>query len=302
LLIEWFERIAYSASYSGRLTMAGDTQSTAIAQDWQSLAEYGVLIAQHCPEAMAITDDVGEIKFINPAAEQLFGKSSDEMIGQLIEYPLNLGDSQEVRVVRPNQDKRVVDMHVTRAEIHGQSHCLITFRDVTDRVRHFEELRLLSLTDELTGLCNRRGFFTLAEQQLKIARRTKKEMMLLLADMDKLKVINDNFGHPEGDKAISAVARVLKETFRESDILARIGGDEFAVLAVESSGAVASAVDKRLKEKLAELNDKSDKQYEVSISRAIAPFNPWKPSTLEELVDWADVLLMEQKKRKKVKR
>jgi PAS domain-containing protein len=198
--------------------MTGEIYSSTAPTDGQLLAQYGVLIAQHCPDAMAITDDVGEIKYINPAAEHLFGKSCDQMVGQLIEYPLNLGIAQEIKVVRPNQDKRVVEMQVARADMNGQSHCLLTFRDVTDRVRHFEELRLLSLTDELTGLCNRRGFFTLAEQQLKIARRTKKEMMLLLGDMDKLKTINDTFGHPEGDKAIVEIAGVLKETFRESDI------------------------------------------------------------------------------------
>jgi hypothetical protein len=71
---------------------------------------------------------------------------------------------------------------------------------------------------------------------------------------------------------------------------------------VESSAAVAKAIDMRLKEKLADINDKPGRGYELAISRAIAPFNPWKPSSLEELVDWADVLLMEQKKRKNVKR
>lgn len=282
--------------------MRGENYSATTAPGEQLTARYGVFIAQHCPDAMAITDDVGEIKYINPAAEQLFGKSCDQMVGQLVEFPLNLGATQEVKVVRPNQDKRVVEMQVARADVDGRSHCLLTFRDVTDKLRDFEELRLLSLTDALTGLCNRRGFFTLAEQQIKIARRTKKEMMLLLADMDELKVINDTFGHPEGDKAIVDVAQVLKGTFRDSDILARIGGDEFAVLAVESSAAVASAIDKRIKEKLAEINKRPGRTYELAISRAIAPFNPWKPSTLGELVDWADVLLMEQKKRKKVKR
>ena len=282
--------------------MAGEPPTTSTLPEEQLLTQYGVFIAQHCPDAMVITDDVGEIKYINPVAEQLFGKSCDQMVGQLVEYPLNLGATQEVKVVRPNQDKRVVEMQVARADVDGRSHCLLTFRDVTDKLRDFEELRLLSLTDALTGLCNRRGFFTLAEQQIKIARRTKKEMMLLLADMDELKVINDTFGHPEGDKAIVDVAQVLKGTFRDSDILARIGGDEFAVLAVESSAAVASAVDKRIKEKLAEINKRPGRTYELAISRAIAPFNPWKPSTLGELVDWADVLLMEQKKRKKVKR
>ncbi len=92
----------------------------------------------------------------------------------------------------------------------------------------------LSITDELTSLLNRRGFFTLAEQQIKIARRTGREMVLLFADLDKLKWINDTWGHAEGDRALCEVGKILKNTFRESDIIARIGGDEFVMLAVET--------------------------------------------------------------------
>ncbi len=103
-----------------------------------------------------------------------------------------------------------------------------------ERHRMAEELRNLSLTDELTGLHNRRGFITLSQQQIRQAKRTKKEMLLLFVDLDGLKKINDGFGHSEGDRALFAVAALLRETFRDSDIVARIGGDEFAVLAMET--------------------------------------------------------------------
>ena len=95
-------------------------------------------------------------------------------------------------------------------------------------------IRNLSITDDLTNLFNRRGFFTLAEQQLQIASRTGREMVLLFVDLDKLKSINDALGHAEGDQALRETATILKNSFRESDIIARIGGDEFVVLAAET--------------------------------------------------------------------
>ena len=98
------------------------------------------------------------------------------------------------------------------------------------------ELSSLALTDELTGLYNRRGFICLSEVQLKLARRSGCDMVLFFIDVDGLKQINDSFGHSEGDNALIRTAEVLRMTFRESDVLARIGGDEFGALAIEASG------------------------------------------------------------------
>ena len=96
-----------------------------------------------------------------------------------------------------------------------------------------EELLSLSITDPLTGLHNRRGFLSLAEQQLKLSDRNKRGMQLYFADLDGLKWINDTLGHEEGDKALIEAATVFKETFRTSDIIARLGGDEYAALAID---------------------------------------------------------------------
>ena len=100
------------------------------------------------------------------------------------------------------------------------------FHDITEQKRMEEELRSLSLHDELTGLYNRRGFITLAEQQCKIADRMKREMMMIYIDLVKMKYINDTFSHQEGDRALIDTANILRNTFRPADIIARIGGDE----------------------------------------------------------------------------
>src|SRR5690606_3152575 len=124
----------------------------------------------------------------------------------------------------------------------------IYFRDVTERRRHEENLRGMTLVDELTGLYNRRGFFALAEEQIRLARHGKRTLSLVFADLDGLKRINDILGHTAGDQAIFEAAAVLRQTFRESDVVARIGGDEFAALVLAAEADTAARVLRRLEE------------------------------------------------------
>ncbi|HJU73478.1 MAG TPA: GGDEF domain-containing protein [Gemmatimonadaceae bacterium] len=165
------------------------------------------------------------------------------------------------------------------------------------REQHEFELRALSLVDDLTGLHNRRGFLTLAEQQIKLARRNKRELVLLFIDMDDFKLINDRFGHQEGDLALQRAARVLRSTFRDSDIIARLGGDEFVVLAAET-GTSASII-QRLRQELAARNETDAQRYTISFSVGAARFDPEAPPTIEELLRTADSMLYEQKRRRR---
>src|SRR5213595_3982108 len=112
------------------------------------------------------------------------------------------------------------------------------------------ELGNLALQDELTGLYNRRGFLALAERQLKLARRSGRSLLLFFIDVDGLKEINDVFGHAEGDAALKCTAEALETTFRDSDVIARFGGDEFAALAIEASGQNEATIRDRLTEYL----------------------------------------------------
>jgi diguanylate cyclase (GGDEF)-like protein/PAS domain S-box-containing protein len=170
--------------------------------------------------------------------------------------------------------------------------------DITDRKRTEEALRTLSLADELTGLYNRRGFFTLAEQQLRIANRMKKRMLLLFADLDGLKWINDNMGHNEGDQALVDVANILKKTFRESDFVARIGGDEFVVLAIETEEVNAKVLSVRLEENLKAHNAKRNRGYNLSISTGISRCSPESRCSIDDLLTKADKFMYTHKRKK----
>jgi diguanylate cyclase (GGDEF)-like protein/PAS domain S-box-containing protein len=172
-------------------------------------------------------------------------------------------------------------------------------KDISDRKRMEEELRALSLTDQLTGLYNRRGFMTFADQYVKITNRMKSSISMLYADLDGLKAINDAFGHNEGDAALTELAEVLRETFRESDIVARIGGDEFVVMPVALGRATVEVAIERLIKKVAEVNAGEKRKYRLSISYGIAFYDPAAPCSIEELLSRGDRMMYENKKSKK---
>ncbi len=171
--------------------------------------------------------------------------------------------------------------------------------DITEQKRLEQQLHTMSLTDELTGLYNRRGFITLSGQQLKIAERTKKDMLLFFADLDRMKHINDTLGHRAGDMALVETAAVLKEVFRESDIIGRMGGDEFAILAIDTTDEAREVLIDRLQNTLDNYNKPEGRNYQLSLSTGIAHYDPEAPSTLDELMTQADTLMYEEKRNKK---
>jgi two-component system cell cycle response regulator len=149
------------------------------------------------------------------------------------------------------------------------------------------ELRSLALTDELTGLHNRRGFLALARQQLKVADRNNEGALLFFADIDNLKEINDHYSHREGDITMIRAADALRHTFRDSDIISRLGGDEFAILALETSSRHQETILRRLSENLEKLNA-GEARLTLALSVGVARFDPEHPISLSDLLSLAD--------------
>jgi diguanylate cyclase (GGDEF)-like protein len=173
-------------------------------------------------------------------------------------------------------------------------------RYAIERHRLQETVRGLSLTDELTGLYNRRGFLTFADQHLKLATRTQRGLTLVFADLDGLKEINDTYLHPEGDAALIATAEVLRRTFRESDILARMGGDEFAVIAFETDEeSTEESLRARIQGQLDVENAGENRRYMLSFSVGIAHYDPDDPCDIDVLLSRADTLMYQDKRLRK---
>jgi diguanylate cyclase (GGDEF)-like protein len=159
------------------------------------------------------------------------------------------------------------------------------------------QLGNLALTDELTGLCNRRGFMAIAERQLKIAHRTGRGILLFFIDIDGMKQINDSFGHGEGDLTLKRVAKALKLTFRDSDVIARLGGDEFAVLAIEASDNSEAVIRARLSEDLKSASA-AEARYAINLSLGAVRINNCSNASIGEWMVSADQAMYEQKRRR----
>jgi diguanylate cyclase (GGDEF)-like protein len=134
-----------------------------------------------------------------------------------------------------------------------------------------------------------------------LAKRTGKNALLLFADLDKLKWINDTIGHQEGDMAIFETARVLKDTFRETDIISRMGGDEFAVLAIDINDETEKILLDRLQTSLNAYNTSATRKYMLSLSVGAAQYDPQNPVSLDVLISRADTLMYEEKKKRQKK-
>jgi diguanylate cyclase (GGDEF)-like protein/PAS domain S-box-containing protein len=272
-------------------------------------------VLREAPDAIVTLDDGFQVVEWNAGAERLFGYSQEEVVGQHLDdlvtnpdvFEEATGFTQRVlggkelpptEAVRYRKDGSPVDVIVAGSPILMGDEVIgvvAVYTDISERVRMEETLRTLAFLDELTGLYNRRGFLTLAEQQLKTADRAKRKMLLLFADFDHLKHINDTLGHTQGDLALIEVADVLRDKFRESDIIARIGGDEFVVLATETGEASADAITARLQENLKAINAREGRRYKLSLSMGIAHYDFEQPCSIEALLARADRAMYERK-------
>lgn len=157
-----------------------------------------------------------------------------------------------------------------------------------ERSRLQIELQRLSLVDALTGLYNRRGFLTLAGQHLKLSARSQRGFGIFSIDVDGLKSVNDRDGHAAGDRLLASVAGILTSAFRTSDIVARMGGDEFVVMAMDLQASQLALLESRLAERLNHYNSIRQPQDKVSFSFGTVYYEPTVPSTLESLLESAD--------------
>lgn len=171
-------------------------------------------------------------------------------------------------------------------------------KEIFERKRMEEKLQTLSITDELTGLYNRRGFFALANQELMISNRMRKGGLLLYADLNNLKAINDKFGHEKGDLLLIKTANLLKDIFRESDIIARIGGDEFVLFSIGNTRKDVETLRALLEKGIGNYNNKRDHIFKISISVGIVYCKEECSYSIDELLAQADQLMYENKKHK----
>jgi len=296
------------------------TQRLRAEEELDQLRKFSDSTVQTMTEGLVLTDSENKFSFVNPAAARMLGYTPAEMVDRDVlsfipkdQHPLvkredakrSRGISDRYELVFQHKDGGRRTFLVSggpRVQGAQSGGTLAVLTDITDRKAMEEEIKALSLRDELTTLYNRRGFLMLAEHQIKTANRLKKKLAVLYLDMDNLKRINDGGGHKLGDRALTEMAFILKKSFREADIVGRLGGDEFSVLAMETTRPLDPEVlVKRLQEKLEHFNARSAAEAGFSLSASVGVFtsDPDRPVTIEEMLSRADMLMYEEKKARK---
>jgi diguanylate cyclase (GGDEF)-like protein/PAS domain S-box-containing protein len=276
--------------------------------------EFSNQIVLHVQEGIIVYDRELRHRIWNPFMEALSGIPAAEVVGRHVrEAPPFWSQTGVTAALERALNGDVVTIHEISHRVAGSGRegwTTVTFgplrdaqgaitgvianvRDITLRKEAEESLRSQSTLDELTGLHNRRGFLTLAEECLRLADRNREAVLLVFADLDNLKTVNDTLGHLAGDQALQDVAAVLKQTFRTSDVIARLGGDEFAILAMETPLASQESLLTRLHHNLAARNAGS--AMPLSLSLGVAGYDWEHPCTLEELLARADAAMYAQK-------
>ncbi|MEO6527160.1 MAG: diguanylate cyclase [Gemmatimonadaceae bacterium] len=273
-------------------------------------ARYQQLLALS-PEGVLV-HAAGRILFTNPAAAELLGVANEQaLVGRAIADFANADTRDALEGRRVDEDggrvPRVRGQLVTSSgalldvEImsspcvyNDQPAVVVLARDITAQLRYERHLHTMALIDELTGLHNRRGFSLFAEQELARARRNGRIPMLIFADLDDLKLINDVHGHASGDTAIRLVGTSLKSILRETDIVARWSGDEFVALLSDGDLGAAQNIRERLDAAIA-AHTPPDLPFSVTASVGTSTLEPLL--ALRDAIDRADAELYTQKKR-----
>ncbi|MGA2531748.1 MAG: diguanylate cyclase [Candidatus Aminicenantales bacterium] len=300
-------------------TMIDITQRKRAEEELQQIKKFSDGIVQTMTEGLVLTDSEGRFSFLNPAAAAILGYAPGEMVDQEVmsfipkdQHPvLRRADERRARGIADRYELDFLHKDGSRKTLlvsggprfagvqYGGTMAVLT--DITERKRMEEEIRALSLTDALTSLYNRRGFMHLGEQQIRIAARLNKRIFILYYDVDDLKHVNDTFGHKEGDRVLADLANILRMSFRDSDVVARMGGDEFVVMAMEAARVNADVFTKRLQDKLDIYNSQPDVRgrYTITLSTGLSVYDPELPAPVEELVSRADAFMYEHKRGKR---
>jgi diguanylate cyclase (GGDEF)-like protein/PAS domain S-box-containing protein len=288
---------------------------------------YFRLLTENSSDLVRTHDLDAKATYVSPSVERILGFTPEEFLAL---PPLALVHPDDMALVKPHQglpiyerferapleyrlrhkdgSYRWLEMNFgtlkdAAGEVVGVQS---SARDVTDRhqaeqrlATQADELRSLSLRDELTGLYNRRGWLELSKQGLRLAQREKRSAGVIFADLNGMKLINDLHGHEEGDRALRDTARVLKKACREVDVIARFGGDEFVVFALDLDQVGLLALQQRVRTAILELNRSGERVFHLSMSVGAAFFEPETPEAIDELLDRADREMYEQKRARK---
>jgi diguanylate cyclase (GGDEF)-like protein/PAS domain S-box-containing protein len=272
------------------------------------------------PDPMLLTQADGVILDANPAACQTLGLSLAQIRARDLDSLRDQSDRRwsaalrqrtrtgrfvgEISMLRADGTVFPAEVSSSMFDVGSNQYAVLIMRDVSERKALEERLRQalheqerLAISDDLTALLNRRGFLTIGRQVAAEAQRAQHPLVVLLLDVNRLKQVNDEFGHAIGDQMLRDVASVLKASLRTADVIARIGGDEFAVVltGLRASAAASWAVH-RIGNQLAEYAREAQRSYTLTVSIGLATGGDDTTYDLESLLRQADDAMYEAKR------
>ena len=262
-------------------------------------------------ESIALLDSKANIIQVNGSFENLFLYKNDNIVGLNIDdlilpeelndegknYSVEVIEGKDIKIesIRKNKNNERINISLHAFQIklgNGEIGMYAIYNDISKRISEVEKIRYLSSHDQLTGIYNRR-FYKEEINRLNLSRRLP--ISVVIADIDGLKLVNDKYGHNEGDNYIKTIVDVINNTIRGEDIFARIGGDEFALILMETSKPAAKYIVNRIDEEISLINNKT--AYEVGVSMGVATKTVERIS-LYDLITEADNRMYEIKKKK----
>jgi diguanylate cyclase (GGDEF)-like protein/PAS domain S-box-containing protein len=279
------------------------------------------VIGAAAQDAIIMMDNMGRIAFWNEAAHRMFGYSDREALGKHLheliiperyrtdfersfKFPQQngpghvIGKTLELAGLRKDGTQIVTEHSIAGVSIDGEWHTICIVRDVTERKQLEERIQHLATYDNLTGLPNRMLFYDRLRQAIHLAGRNRDELSLLYLDLDKFKAVNDTLGHDAGDEVLKGAANRIQQQVRESDTVARIGGDEFAVILPRiASPQDAATVAKKIIDALFPAFELSGEKHEtarIGTSIGIATF-PADGPDMDALLKVADSAMYKAK-------
>ena len=263
------------------------------------------------------TDEDGTIVTISPSVKKYTGYDQEELInkkitvlfkgnkykGIFLKDLLSKGSISNYEIQLTDKDKKIHHTLVSADIIKDEKGKVVNIsgiiKDISDRKQVQEKLYHFATYDEMTGVYNRRVGIEFLNQELKKMRRGKTSLSICYIDINDLKIVNDNFGHEAGDNLIKFIVQDIKSAMRESDILSRLGGDEFLLIFPDCRLKEVNSIWKRVEESLEERNSKDDIKYSISASYGFAETDSENALSSEEIIQIADKRMYDYKRRTK---
>lgn len=238
--------------------------------------------AEKGPDLELVSEEISDVENVGFDLSSLF-QNKEEINNQ--------------EAILTSKNSKSFPIEFSAAKIKENQGKVIIFRDISERKETEQRLKRYASTDLLTEVLNRRAGLDYLQEEMGLAESNNYALSVIFIDVNDLKLVNDNFGHQEGDKLLQQVSDTLQHSLRRNDMVVRLGGDEFLLILPQSDKKAAEKIWKRIKEELEQISKSNNKDYEISVSHGAAEYSPAYKESLDELINKADHAMYEEKKK-----